>query len=82
MFNLTDDGIFYFGEIPEENVLQQIRNSTIDKRCLKAGLCADNHLGYSLACGGVVAYKDVISPSGVGYSGFMDAMKKSGYTIK
>jgi tRNA-splicing ligase RtcB (3'-phosphate/5'-hydroxy nucleic acid ligase) len=28
---------------------------------------ADGHLGYALPIGGVVAYKDAISPSGVGF---------------
>lgn len=48
---------------------------TIDQinRCAEKGdapyaaLCADNHLGYSMPIGGVVAYKDYVSPSGVGY---------------
>jgi len=30
-------------------------------------LCADHHIGYSMPIGGVVAYKDYISPSGVGF---------------
>lgn len=30
-------------------------------------LCADGHLGYSMPIGGVVAYQQFISPSGVGY---------------
>jgi tRNA-splicing ligase RtcB (3'-phosphate/5'-hydroxy nucleic acid ligase) len=33
----------------------------------RAVLCADSHLGYSQPIGGVVAYRDHISPSGVGY---------------
>jgi tRNA-splicing ligase RtcB len=43
------------------------------KRCAEAGdavaaaMCADGHVGYSQPIGGVVAYKDYISPSGVGY---------------
>lgn len=43
------------------------------ERCARAGdapaaaLCADGHLGYSQPIGGVVAYRDKISPSGVGY---------------
>jgi tRNA-splicing ligase RtcB len=43
------------------------------KRCAEAGdavaaaLCADGHVGYSQPIGGVVAYRDFISPSGVGY---------------
>lgn len=30
-------------------------------------LCADGHKGYSMPIGGVVAYKNFLSPSGVGY---------------
>jgi len=30
-------------------------------------LCADHHIGYSMPIGGVVAYKNYISPSGVGF---------------
>lgn len=30
-------------------------------------LCADGHLGYSMPIGGVVGYRDHVSPSGVGY---------------
>lgn len=30
-------------------------------------LCGDNHLGYSMPIGGVVAYRDYVSPSAVGY---------------
>lgn len=30
-------------------------------------LCADHHVGYSMPIGGVVAYRDYISPSGVGF---------------
>jgi tRNA-splicing ligase RtcB len=32
-----------------------------------AALMADNHLGYSMPIGGVAAYRDMVSPSGVGY---------------
>ena len=32
-----------------------------------AVLCADGHKGYAVPIGGVVAYKNAISPSGVGY---------------
>src|SRR4051812_28392418 len=48
--------------------------NTIDqmKACLEAGgdravLCADGHKGYSQPVGGVVAYKDKVSISGVGF---------------
>jgi tRNA-splicing ligase RtcB (3'-phosphate/5'-hydroxy nucleic acid ligase) len=30
-------------------------------------LCADGHVGYSMPIGGVVAYRNFLSPSGVGY---------------
>lgn len=32
-----------------------------------AVLCADHHVGYSMPIGGVVAYREYISPSGVGF---------------
>lgn len=34
---------------------------------LGAALCADGHVGYSQPIGGAIAYRDHISPSGVGY---------------
>ena len=33
----------------------------------KAALCADHHLGYAVPIGGVIAYRDKVSPSAVGY---------------
>ncbi len=51
--------------IVEEGAYKQI------EECVKKGeyavLCADHHLGYSMPIGGVIAYKDYISPSGVGF---------------
>jgi tRNA-splicing ligase RtcB len=49
----------------EEKTLAQIRTcaATADR----AALMADGHLGYAVPIGGVVAYKDAISPSGVGF---------------
>lgn len=49
--------------------------ATVDQlqRCLEAEegslgvLCADGHKGYSMPIGGVVAYRNHVSPSGVGY---------------
>src|SRR3984885_6596822 len=58
------------GNIPvwgehEEKTLSQIQTcaATADK----AALMADGHLGYAVPIGGVVAYKDASSPSGVGF---------------
>ncbi len=58
------DGIPVWGEA-DPGALSQI------KTCLKTAdyvtLMADNHKGYAVPIGGVVAYRDHISPSGVGY---------------
>jgi len=58
------DDIPVFGE-PLQNAVDQMINCkrTADK-CV---LMADHHLGYAVPIGGVVAYKNHISPSGVGY---------------
>jgi tRNA-splicing ligase RtcB (3'-phosphate/5'-hydroxy nucleic acid ligase) len=51
----------------DQRAVEQLR------RCAEAGdavagaLCADGHVGYSQPIGGVVAYPEHISPSGVGY---------------
>lgn len=37
------------------------------KEAVGAALMADHHVGYAVPIGGVVAYEDKISPSGVGY---------------
>lgn len=58
------DAIPVWGE-HEDKTLSQIRTcaATADR----AALMADGHLGYAVPIGGVVAYKDAISPSGVGF---------------
>jgi tRNA-splicing ligase RtcB len=61
---LVDGIIPVFGEA-DENTLTQIR--TCLKTADKVALMPDNHLGYGVPIGGVVAYKDAISPTGVGY---------------
>jgi tRNA-splicing ligase RtcB len=48
-------------------VLQQIQNCQAAEEGSVAVLCADNHLGYSMPIGGVIAYEGLISPSAVGY---------------
>ena len=53
-----------FGEV-DQRALAQI------ERCSKeadyAVLCADHHVGYSMPIGGAAAYKNFVSPSGVGF---------------
>ena len=53
-----------FGPI-NERALKQLE--TCAKEAEFAVLCADHHVGYSQPIGGAVAYKNHISPSGVGY---------------
>lgn len=55
-----------FGDV-QENAVEQLKNVMKDDRAVAGALCADGHLGYSMPIGGVVAYKDAISPSGVGF---------------
>jgi tRNA-splicing ligase RtcB len=63
---MTQTRITTFGDLDQRSLDQLTR-------CADAGdadyavLCADHHPGYSQPIGGVVAYRDFISPSGVGY---------------
>ena len=54
-----------FGDPVDPGALEQIQRcrATADA----ALLMADHHIGYAVPIGGVVVYKDAISPSGVGY---------------
>jgi tRNA-splicing ligase RtcB len=61
---LIDGNIPVFGEA-DEKTLKQIR--TCAQTADKVALMPDNHLGYGVPIGGVVAYRNAISPTGVGY---------------
>jgi tRNA-splicing ligase RtcB (3'-phosphate/5'-hydroxy nucleic acid ligase) len=50
---------------PDQGALNQIK--TCAKTADKVALMADHHKGYAVPIGGVVAYKNSISPSGVGF---------------
>jgi len=54
-----------FGDPVDAEALQQIQRcrATADA----AAMMADHHVGYAVPIGGVVVYKDAVSPSGVGY---------------
>jgi tRNA-splicing ligase RtcB (3'-phosphate/5'-hydroxy nucleic acid ligase) len=58
------DGIPVWGT-PDEGAVSQIK--TCAKTADQVALMADHHKGCAVPIGGVVAYKDSISPSGVGY---------------
>lgn len=51
----------------DEGAVAQMRNVSYVGNVASTALMADHHLGYSQPIGGVVAYRDAVSPSGVGY---------------
>ncbi len=59
------DNIPVFGTQVDEGAMSQIR--TCAKTADHVALMGDHHKGYAVPIGGVVAYKDSISPSGVGF---------------
>ena len=59
------DNIPVWGNPMDEGALSQIR--TCARTADHVALMADHHKGYAVPIGGVVAYRDSISPSGVGY---------------
>ncbi|HYJ22999.1 MAG TPA: RtcB family protein [Solirubrobacterales bacterium] len=59
-------GVKIYGEA-DARTIAQIERCQAAEEGSKAVLCADNHLGYSQPIGGAVAYRNHISPSGVGY---------------
>src|SRR5260370_19661384 len=59
------DNIPVWGSPVDEGALRQIKNCA--KTADHVALMADHHLGYAVPIGGVVAYADSISPSGVGF---------------
>lgn len=60
------DGIPVWGE-PDPGALSQIKTCKAMPETAAVALMADHHKGYAVPIGGVVAYRDHISPSGVGY---------------
>lgn len=54
-----------YGYPVDERALAQLKNAM--KTAVTGCLMADHHLGYSVPIGGVLAYDDAVSPSGVGY---------------
>jgi len=63
---IISDKIAIWGD-HEPKTVAQIERCAIDERVVRAALCADGHLGYAVPIGGVVAYRDAVSPSGVGF---------------
>lgn len=61
------DGIPIFGTQVDEGALKQIKVCKNMPETAAVALMADHHKGYAVPIGGVVAYRDHISPSGVGF---------------
>ena len=59
------DNIPVWGSPVDDGALIQIKRCA--QKADRAALMADHHKGYAVPIGGVVAYKNHISPSGVGY---------------
>jgi tRNA-splicing ligase RtcB len=59
------DNIPVWGEPVDESAFSQIKNCA--RSADAAAMMADHHKGYAVPIGGVVAYRDSISPSGVGF---------------
>jgi tRNA-splicing ligase RtcB len=51
----------------DERTRAQIQRCAEDERVVAFALCADGHLGYNVPIGGVIAYKNAVSPDGVGF---------------
>jgi hypothetical protein len=58
--------IAVYGDV-DPRAVEQLRRCAEAGDAYRAALCADGHVGYSQPIGGVVAYKDYISPSGIGF---------------
>jgi tRNA-splicing ligase RtcB len=58
-------GVPIWGSPIDEGALKQIQNCA--KTAVHVALMADHHKGYAVPIGGVVAYENKISPSGVGF---------------
>ena len=61
------NGIPVFGTFVDEGALKQIKVCKAMPETAHVALMADHHKGYAVPIGGVVAYRDHISPSGVGF---------------
>jgi tRNA-splicing ligase RtcB len=51
----------------DEATIQQLKNCLAPAPAVAGALLADGHLGYAMPIGGVVAYRNHVSPNGVGF---------------
>lgn len=62
----TKSGITVIGD-HDGKTISQLEMCHADDASVTAALCADGHLGYTQPIGGVVGYRNAVSPVGVGY---------------
>jgi tRNA-splicing ligase RtcB (3'-phosphate/5'-hydroxy nucleic acid ligase) len=67
MYQVIDDVKVWGSPVDERAVAQAVRCLRSDEEAVAAALMADHHVGYSQPIGGVIAYVDAVTPSGVGY---------------
>jgi tRNA-splicing ligase RtcB len=63
---MSPHGVATFGEIDRRS-FEQLTRCLEGERDARGALCADHHPGYSMPIGGVVGYRNLVSPSGVGF---------------
>src|SRR4051794_14822726 len=63
---MSESPITVYGDV-DQRAVEQLERCARAGGAVAAALCADGHVGYSQPIGGVVAYPDHVSPSGVGY---------------
>jgi tRNA-splicing ligase RtcB len=56
-----------FGDPVDLGAVEQIKNCLKHPAAREGALMADHHVGYAMPIGGVVAYDDAVSPTGVGF---------------
>jgi tRNA-splicing ligase RtcB len=61
------NGIPVWGDPIDEGAFTQLERSLQNENAVYGALMADHHKGYAVPIGGVIAYVDAVSPSGVGY---------------
>ncbi len=57
----------FYGDPIFPEAVRQINTCMENGQAKHGVLTADHHVGYSMPIGGVIAYKEAVSPSGVGY---------------
>jgi tRNA-splicing ligase RtcB len=61
------NGVPVWGDPVDDGAMSQILTCAAMEQTAAVALMADHHKGYAVPIGGVVAYRDHISPSGVGF---------------